>query len=134
MATGGNDLATAFLDALDERDGSALAASLSDGVAYDSGHAARIIGRNAVRDAMIERASALDEKHRDRLVLESAGGRRIAVETTLRGTYERDIQGLGRAGGEPYSISAIIVFEIDSSRISRVSRYFSMIDWQNALS
>lgn len=127
------DRADAFLDALDARDGAALAAMLADETAYDDGHGARIVGRESIRDALMERASATGERHGDRLFMFSGDGRRVAVEATLRGTYQRTLPGLPEASGQRYSVQACLVFALDGDKVERVTRYVDLPAWEKAL-
>jgi steroid delta-isomerase-like uncharacterized protein len=113
-----------FLDALEAVDGNALAALLDEDAVYDDGHGHRIVGASAVRDALVERASALNERYADRVLLSSQAGDRIAVEATLRGTYERTLDGWSKAGGQPFSVSSGLFFEIDGAKIVRFTRFF----------
>lgn len=120
-------LANDFLDALDQRDGSRLGSLMDGDIAYDPGDGtageARIIGAESVRDALIERSSALDESHGDRVVMTSATNNRVAVETTLRGRYGKTLDGLPAADGQSYALAAVIVMEWSGGRLSRVSRF-----------
>lgn len=110
-----------LLDALDKRDGGALAELLDGDVAYDDGLGVRAIGAEAVRDALIRRASALDERHGDRVLMQAEG--RIAVETTLRGRYETTLPGLPEATEQSYSVPACLIFEFQGGRVARITRY-----------
>lgn len=123
----------AFLDALDKRDGTALAPMLADDAAHDDGHGGRVVGRESIRDALMERASALDERHGDRLFMVSDDGRRVAVEVTLRGSYQRTLAGLPEAGGQRYSVQACLVFALDGGRLERITRYIDFAAWEKAL-
>ncbi|VVT27031.1 nuclear transport factor 2 family protein [Rhizobium sp. EC-SD404] len=114
---------TSFLDALESSDGDALVGFLDEDAVHDDGHGERIVGGSAIRDALIERVSALNERHTDRLVLVSQAGDRVAVETTLRGTYERSLDGWPEAGGQSFSVPAGLFFEVEGAKIVRFSRY-----------
>ena len=113
-------IVTKFLDALEAVDGNTLAALLDEDAVYDDGHGHRIVGASAVRDALVERASALKERF---ALLSSQAGDRIAVEATLRGTYERTLDGWAKAGGQPFSVSAGLFFEVDGAKIVRFTRF-----------
>jgi steroid delta-isomerase-like uncharacterized protein len=108
-------IVTKFLDALEAVDGNTLAALLDEDAVYDDGHGHRIVGASAVRDALVERASALNERFADRVLLSSQAGDRIAVEATLRGW--------AKAGGQPFSVSAGLFFEVDGAKIVRFTRF-----------
>lgn len=111
----------ALLDALDRHDGEALARYLHDDVAYDDGLGGRVIGAAAVREALIRRAGALDERHGDRVLMQAEG--RVAAEVTLRGRHETALAGLPEPSGRSYSLAACLVFEIEGERVARLSRY-----------
>lgn len=127
------DRVDAFLDALDERDGTALAAMLTEDAAYDDGHGGRTLDRENIRDALIARASSLDERHGDRLFMTSDDGRRVAVEVTLRGTYERSVAGLPEARGQRYSVPACLVFSLNGDKVEGITRYIDFTEWERAL-
>ena len=127
-------IVTGFLDALDRRDGAALGALLAGEAVHDDGTGGRVIGAGRVRDALIERATALDETHADRVVMTDHSGRRAAAEVTLRGSYRRSIDGLPEATGQSYSLAAGLFFEIDDGRIVRFSRYLDAAALVKALS
>ncbi|WP_157928763.1 nuclear transport factor 2 family protein [Pararhizobium haloflavum] len=122
-----------FLDALDRQDGTAIASLLSAEVAYDPGFGDRIIGASAVRDTLIERATALKERHGDRLFLASDDGSRVAAEVTLRGIYDMSLPQFGPAEGQSYSVPAVLVAEMEGGRISRLSRYLDQDRFHAAL-
>jgi steroid delta-isomerase-like uncharacterized protein len=122
-----------FLAALDARDGTRLAALMSDDIAYDPCDGARIVGAAEVRDALIARAAALEEKHGDILVLTAAQEGRAAAEVTLRGSYRQTLDGLPPASGQSYSIAAGLFFDTEGGRVARFSRYFDVAAFRTAL-
>ena len=128
-----SDIARSFLDALDHRDGSAIGALLDEDVVYDQGDGPRLVGASTVRPALIERAAALGETLGDRVVMLSEDGHRLAVEATLRGRYEKSVDGLPEATGQSYAIPACLVFELEDGRIVRFTRYVDHDRWMAAL-
>lgn len=118
------ELVKAFLGALDNRDGTALAALLTEEIVHDTGHGERVIGRNAVRDGLIARALALDETHGDIVAMVSQDGGRAAAEVTLRGSHGQPVEGLPAPSGKRYSLPAGFFFEIEQGKLLRVTRLF----------
>lgn len=127
------EIVLSFLDALDRRQGDALGALLAEEAVYDPGDGPRLVGASAIRTALIVRATALGERHSDAVMMQSEDGRRVAAEVTLRGRYERTLDGLPQASGQAYAVPACLVLEIEDRRIVRVTRYIDHERWMSAL-
>ena len=112
--SGAADTLEALLDALDARDGAKLTSMLGEDAVYDPGDGGRVIGAAEIRDAAIQRATALDESHADRAIMVSSDGQRASAEVTLRGRNQ---------AGAAYAVPACIVVELEAGRVVRLTRY-----------
>lgn len=108
------DLVRRFIEAMNARDGAAVAALLTDDVAHDRPDGSREIGADAYRAWLARRIAPSDEVLADVAILTGEGGGRAAAEFTRRGR---------NADGAAYSKPGGIFFDIDGGRISRISDY-----------
>lgn len=102
-----------FIEAVNARDGEAIAEIVSDDVAHDLA-GARTIGSDALRAFFADRANKTGENLADVVILTGQGGSRAAAEFTRRGRA---------ADHSSHSVAGGWFFEIDDGRISRITDY-----------
>ncbi|MDO9414699.1 nuclear transport factor 2 family protein [Pararhizobium sp.] len=116
-------LASSFLEALNQRDFSKLAALVDEDVALDTMVGQRTIGAEPMRMAVAQYFRHFDEQFLDIVLMSDAFGQRIAADVTANGHYRETLAGLSNASGQSYAIPAVFVFEIEGGAITRISHY-----------
>lgn len=133
-STQARDIVRRYIDAFNLSDHDAMLACLHEDVAHDVNQGGREIGKEKFRWFLGMMARHYREELADVVVMTSEDGGRAAAEFTVRGTYLATAEGLPEANGQSYSLPAGIFFEIDDGLITRVTTYYNLRDWIDAVS
>lgn len=123
-----------YIEAFNLSDHEGMLACLHEDVVHDINQGGREIGKEKFRWFLGMMARHYREELADVVVMTSEDGGRAAAEFTVRGTYLATAEGLPEANGQTYSLPAGIFFEIDDGFITRVTTYYNLADWIEAVS
>jgi steroid delta-isomerase-like uncharacterized protein len=107
----------------------AFLALLTDDVAHDINQGEREVGRDAFAAFMQRMNRCYREQVVDITVMTTADGQHAAAEFTVLGEYLRTDEGLPEAKGQRYRLPAGAFFELRSSKVARISNYYTLQDW-----
>lgn len=123
-----------YYDAFNRGDVEGFLDLLTDDVIHDVNQGERRIGKEAFR-AFLERMNrSYSEKLTDIVILESADGKRGAAEFTVNGRYLATDEGLPEARGQEYVLPAGAFFEIRDGKVARITNYYNLNHWIEAVS
>lgn len=121
-----------YVDAFNRHDAKGMLATLSDDLVHEINEGETQVGLEnfrAFKDHM-------DECYREQLVevVYFANGNRGAIEFICEGEYIKTDEGLPEAKGQKYAIRAAAFFEESDGKLSRVTSYYSLKGWIEAVS
>lgn len=126
--------ALALLDryyaAFNAGDWEGMLACLSEDVAHDINQGARQVGKNAFRSFLAHMERCYAEQLKDLVLMASEDGTRGAAEFVVHGEYLATDEGLPEATGQRYVLPAGAFFAFANGRISRVTVYYNLADWE----
>jgi steroid delta-isomerase-like uncharacterized protein len=125
-------LIRAYFDAFNRHDAEALLATLSEDVVHDINEGKREVGKAAFRAFKAH----MDECYREQIteLCIMANGARGAAEFLCSGEYLKTDGSLPEANGQRYAIPAAAFFEAKDGKIARVTSYYSLNGWTEAIS
>jgi len=123
-----------YLDAFNQADHDAMLSLLHEDVAHDINQGSRDIGIEKFRWFLAMMARHYEETLADISVMTNQSGTRAAAEFTVRGRYISTADGLPPANNQPYSLPAVILFEVDDEKITRVTTYYNLEEWKRQIS
>ncbi len=91
-------------------------------------------GLEAFRIFLDRMAENYKEHIQDIVIFASADGKRAACEYKVTGTYLKADPGLPPAQGQRYSIPGGAFFTIKNGKITRVTNYYNLQEWLDAVS
>jgi steroid delta-isomerase-like uncharacterized protein len=125
-------LIRAYFDAFNRHDSETLLATLSDDVIHDINEGRTEVGMAAFRAFK----GHMDECYREQIteLCVMVNGNRGAAEFTCSGEYIKTDGNLPEANGQRYAIPAAAFFETKDGKIARVTSYYSLRGWIEAIS
>ncbi len=102
---------------------------LSDDVVHDVNQGKREIGKDAFRQFMACMNNNYKEQLVDIVIMATDDGSCAAAEFLVLGEYLNHDAGLPKAKGQKYRLPAGAFFEIENSKITRVTNYYNLEDW-----
>ncbi|MBS1707055.1 MAG: CHAD domain-containing protein [Armatimonadetes bacterium] len=124
-------LIRAYFKAFNDHDLEAQLATLHDHVAHDINQGTREIGIDRFRAFKMHMDQCYREQITDLVIM--INGDRGAAEFTCSGTYLATDEGLPEAKGQTYSIPAAVFFEARDGKLSRVTSYYNLQEWLDAV-
>jgi len=122
-------LITAYYDAFNAGDASAMVALLAEDVRHDINQGGTQTGRAAFADFLAEMTCGYRETLTDIVIMTDTGGTRAAAEYVVHGTYLAAPLGLPPAHGQNYVLPGGAFFSIAEGRITRVTNYYNLPNW-----
>ncbi|MFQ6539297.1 ketosteroid isomerase-related protein [Aphanothece stagnina] len=124
-----------YFAAFNAHDADALLATLHPNVIHDINEGGQEVGIDAVR-AFKAHMDRCYREHISDLVLLTHPDHptRVAAEFTCSGEYLATDGGLPPATGQTYSIPAAAFFEVKDGHITRVTSYYNLKGWVQAVS
>lgn len=102
---------------------------LTDDVAHDINQGGRETGKPAFRRFLERMNRCYDEQVVDVLVMSNEEGSRAAAEFTVLGAYIGTDDGLPKARGQRYRLTAGAFFTLRDSKIARIASTYNIKDW-----
>lgn len=121
-----------YVDAFNRHDAENLLATLADDVEHEINEGDTQVGREAFRKFKAHMDDCYSEQLNE--VVYFANGNRGAIEFICEGTYLKTDGGLPEAIGQKYAIRAAAFFEESNGKLSRVTSYYSLKGWIEAIS
>lgn len=125
-------LIRAYFDAFNRHDAEGLLATLSDDVVHDINEGGREVGIEAFRRFKAHMDRCYREHIRELVVM--TAGERGAAEFICEGEYLATDGNLPPASGQKYAIPAAAFFEVRHKKIVRVTSYYNLKEWIDAVS
>lgn len=125
-------LIRAYFDAFNAHDADAMLATLSNDVVHVINEGPTEVGIDKFRAFKAHMDDCYREHISDLCVMVS--GNRGAAEFTCSGTYLKTDGPLAEAKGQTYAIPAAAFFEVEGDKIKRVTSYYSLKGWIEAVS
>lgn len=126
------DLIQDYFDAFNRQDIKGMLSTLSENVQHDINEGATEVGIEAFQRFKEHMAQCYLEEITDLVIM--VEGTRGAAEFTCSGTYLKTDEGLPPARGQNYAIPAAVFFELKGDKIGRVTSYYNLRGWLNAVS
>lgn len=120
-----------YFDAFNRYDTEALLATLSNDVVHDINEGPTEIGIDAFRRFKAHMDQCYREEIKDLVVMTATD--RGAAEFTVDGTYLKKDGPLPEATGQAYSIPAAAFFTIQGGKITRITSYYNLKGWLQAI-
>lgn len=127
-------LITAYLDAFNRGDRTAMLGYLTEDVAHDVNQGGREVGRDAFAAFMARMDRCYRERLVDIVVMAEPSGTRAAAEFVVEGQYLATDEGLPEARGQTYRLPAGAFYAIRDGRIARVTMHYNLQDWIDQVS
>jgi len=121
-----------YFDAFNRHDIEGMLATLSDDVAHDINEGGREVGIEAFRTFKLHMEKCYSEQAVNLVIF--ANGNRGAAEFVIDGSYIADDDGLPPATGQKYLIPCAAFFEAENGKLTRVTSYYNLAGWIQAVS
>lgn len=103
---------------------------LSDDVAHDINQGERQVGKQAFGAFLEHMERCYRETLTEIVVMANDEGTRASAEFIVNGEYLQTDAGLPEANGQTYVLPAGAFFAIDQGKITRVTVYYNLSDWE----
>ncbi|MGL4404150.1 MAG: nuclear transport factor 2 family protein [Notoacmeibacter sp.] len=127
-------LIKAYLDAANIPDNAAIIALMDDDVVFEINQSVRKIGTENLRLLLASKAAHMKEQLADAVIMTSEDGSSGAAEFTWKGTNNVPIDAVPNAFGQRFSMRAVITFEVEDGKFTRISSHRDMQEWQRQIS
>jgi steroid delta-isomerase-like uncharacterized protein len=104
---------------------------LTETVAHDINQGERQVGKEAFRKFLAHMERCYSEVLTDLVLLANDEGTRGAAEFIVNGKYLQTDEGLPEAAGQTYELPAGAFFAFEDGKISRVTVYYNLSDWES---
>lgn len=102
---------------------------LTDDVAHDVNQGARVVGKDKFAEFLAHMERCYKERLEDIVLMASDDGTRAAAEFVVHGAYLATDEGLPEASGQTYVLPAGAFLALEGGRISRLTMYYNLEDW-----
>jgi steroid delta-isomerase-like uncharacterized protein len=127
-------LIKAYIDAANQNDNTAIIALMDEDVVFEVNQAMRQVGTENLRLLLASKAAHTKEQLLDAVIMSSEDGSHGAAEFTWKGSYIATIEGFPKASGQRFSMRAVITFEVDDRKFTRISSHRDMAEWVRQIS
>lgn len=121
-----------YFEAFNAKQVSNLLDLLDEDVVHDINEGGTEVGRDAFAAFKAHMDECYNEQIADLQIWED--GERGASEFTVNGTYIKTDSGLPEATGQAYSIPAAAFFVVKHGKITRITSYYNLRGWIQAIS
>lgn len=122
-------LISAYYDAFNRQDWTAMLDLLHEEVIHDANQGARHLGKAHFTAFLAHMERCYQERLEELVVLVDSSGTRAAAEFVVHGTYLATDEGLPEAHGQHYVLPAGAFFEVEAGAIRRVTTYYNLQHW-----
>ena len=128
------ELIHSYFDAFNRHDAEGMINLLDENVAHDVNEGGREVGKDAFRRFKSHMDDCYREHISDLVIMVSEDGVRGTAEFTCSGEYLKTDGNLPEAKGQKYAIPAAAIFESANGKITRITSYYSLKGWIEAIS
>ena len=128
------NLIKAYIDAANIPDNAAIVAMMDEDIVFETGQGKAQIGTENLRLVLASKAAHLKEQLADAIIMSSADGTFGAAEFTWKGVNSAPVEGVAHAVGARFSMRAVITFEVEDGKFTRVSSHRDMEEWLRQIS
>ncbi|HQU01432.1 MAG: isopropylmalate/homocitrate/citramalate synthase [Rhodospirillales bacterium 20-60-12] len=122
-------LIEAYYAAFNNRDEAGFLDLLTDDVIHDINQGGREIGKPAFAAFLTRMNLCYRETIQDLVVMCDRSGTRAAAEFRVHGIYLQADEGLPKARGQTYILTAGAFFTLKAGKIARISNYYNLPHW-----
>ena len=122
-------LIQAYFEAFNAQNEHGMLAMLSDDVIHDINQGQREIGRDKFQAFLSHMNASYREQIVDLVVMSDVSGTRFAAEYVVIGSYLKTDEGFPEASGQSYRLPAGSFFEVELTKIKRVTTYYNVREW-----
>lgn len=126
------DLIKAYYDAFNRMDWKTMLGFLDENVRHDVNQGGSEVGKGKFEDFLGVMDAHYTEKVVD-LVVMTNGENRAAAEFFIDGVYKKSQEGLPPARGQKYKIPVGAFFDVKDGKITRVTNYYNLPGWMDAV-
>lgn len=119
-----------YYAAFNAGDWAGMLACVADDVAHDVNQGARQVGKDAFAAFLAHMDRCYKERLEDIVLMANDEGTRAAAEFVVHGRYLATDEGLPEAKGQTYVLPAGAFLTIADGRISRLTMYYNLADWE----
>lgn len=119
-----------YFDAFNAGDVPAMLDCLSDDVAHHVNEGKIRSGKALFTEFCDHMSKCYKEELTDMVIFVSDDGTRAAAEFVVNGTYLKTDPGLPEARGQAYVLPAGSFFSLDGGKITRVTTFYNLADWE----
>ena len=119
-----------YFDAFNAGDVPAMLDCLSEDVAHHVNEGKIRTGKALFSEFCDHMSECYKEELTDMVIFVSEDGTRAAAEFVVNGTYLKTDPGLPEARGQKYTLPAGSFFTLDAGKITRVTTYYNLADWE----
>lgn len=132
--TDSRELIQGYYQAFNRADWSGMLELLADDVIHDLNQGGREIGRQPFQHFLQRMTRSYLEVLTDIVIMVSADGHRASAEYVVSGQYLSSDEGLPMAHGQRYRLAGGAFFNIEASKIKRVTNYYNLQEWIRQIS
>lgn len=122
-----------YYQKFNQGDRAGMLALLTSDVVHEVNQGSAEIGKDAFTKFMTRMDECYAEQVENLVVMPSADGKRVAAEFNIQGTYLKTDKGLPEARGQKYFIRVGAFFDVKESKIARVTNYYNLPGWIQAV-
>jgi len=126
-----NETVTAYYDAFNRKDWTAMLNLLHPDVRHDANQGSTHVGKALFEQFLQHMDECYDETLTDIVVMTEPSGRRAACEFVVNGVYKKTDGDLPAATGQTYVLPAGAFLELTDGLISRVTTYYNLPLWES---
>lgn len=119
-----------YYAAFNAGDWAGMLACVADDVAHDVNQGARQVGKDAFAAFLAHMDRCYKERLEDIVLMANDEGTRAAAEFVVHGRYLATDEGLPEAKRQTYVLPAGAFLTIADGRISRLTMYYNLADWE----
>jgi steroid delta-isomerase-like uncharacterized protein len=123
-------LIAAYYAAFNAQSVEGMLGCVGPGLIHDVSQGASRKGVRNFREFLEHMNDSYREQLSDIVIMTNTDGSRAAATFNLRGQYIKTDPGLPKARGQKYKLRGGTFFEIQSSKITRISTHYNLADWK----
>ncbi len=122
-----------YYDSFNQQNMESMLQCLHPEVIHDINEGESEVGLHAFRMFLMRMNQHYRENLTNMVVMSDESGRHGSAKFTVNGTYLQTDSGLPPARGQKYAIPAFGVFEVENDKIKRVTTYYNLKKWIEAV-
>ena len=128
------DVVKTYYDCFNQKDWNGMLALVHPDIRHEPNQGEARIGLEKFTDFVHHMDESYDEHLTDLVFLTEPSDKRVAVEFVVHGIYKKAEDGLPPATGQTYVVPAAAFLEVSDEKITRVTTYYNLPQWIQAVS